>query len=64
MKSLEVETIRHIRHFGPIRLSGCSEPMRQALINLGMYEPPLVEVDGNWVNLTEAGRKAVWSHPH
>lgn len=59
MKPLEIETLRHMKHFGPIQLSGCSEPMRQCLINLGMQEPPMVDVDENWVYLTEAGRTSV-----
>lgn len=36
------------------------EPYRQAVIDLGMMEPPLVEVfDGEWVQITEAGRQAL-----
>jgi hypothetical protein len=35
-----------------------SEPMRQALIDLAMLEPPLIDVDGDRVFLTGAGQRA------
>lgn len=39
----------------PRRISRMSEPYRQRAIDLGMMEPPLVEVDGDWVSVTVAG---------
>lgn len=50
--------LAHMRHYSPIQLSGCSGEARHCLIDLGMREPPLVEVDGNWVSLTAEGRAA------
>jgi hypothetical protein len=50
--------LAHMRHYSPIQLSGCSREARRCLIDLGMREPPLVEVDGNWVSLTAEGRAA------
>jgi len=35
-----------------------SEQYRQGLIDLGMREPPLIEVDADRVTLTDAGRQA------
>jgi hypothetical protein len=39
-------------------LRDISEPMRQALIDLAMMEPALVDVDGGRVFLTVAGHAA------
>lgn len=42
------------------RLSRISETTRQRLIDLVMnYEPPLVDTNGDFVCLTEAGRSAL-----
>lgn len=46
-----------LAHIGeaPRRISRMSEPFRQRAIDLGMMEPPLVDVDGDWVSATVAG---------
>lgn len=62
LNSDEHALLAHIRHFGPIQLSGCSGEARHCLIDLGMKEPPLVDVDGNWVSLTPAGTTALTSN--
>lgn len=38
-----------------VDLRDISEPMRQRIIDLGMMEPPLVDVDGDCVFLTGHG---------
>lgn len=40
-----------------VDLREISEPTRQRIIDLGMMEPPLVDVDGPWVFLTKEGRE-------
>lgn len=47
-----------------VDLRGIGEPMRQRIIDLGMMEPPLVDVDADKVFLTEAGFNAVLDFPH
>lgn len=42
-----------------MKLDSFRGPRREALINAGMREPPLVDVDGVWVYLTKAGRDAL-----
>lgn len=46
-----------LAHIGeaPRQISRMSEPFRQRAIDLGMMEPPLVDVDGDWVSATAAG---------
>lgn len=51
--------LRHLAKVGHVDLRKISEPMRQRLIDLGMREPPLVDVDADRVTLTEAGKSAV-----
>ena len=53
--------LRHLAKVGSVDLRKISEPTRQRLIDLGMMEPPLVEVDADCVSLTEAGKSAVTS---
>lgn len=48
--------LEHVAEVGTLDLRKISEPMRQRLIDLGMEEPPLVEVDADRVRLTAAGR--------
>lgn len=47
--------LRHLAENGPLDLRKISEPMRQRLIDLGMMEPPLVDVDADRVFITAAG---------
>lgn len=35
------------------------EPYRQKAIDLGMMEPPLVDINGDWLFATPAGRAAL-----
>lgn len=37
----------------------CSDEMRQNYIDMAMLEPPLVDVDGDVIFITDAGRKAL-----
>jgi len=41
-----------------------SEGMRQAIITLGMTEPPLVDVRADEVYITDAGRAALKAQPN
>lgn len=54
--------LEHLAEVGSVDLRKISEPMRQRLIDLGMEEPPLVDVDADRVHLTDAGRKYVREH--
>jgi hypothetical protein len=36
-----------------------SEPYRQTAIDLGMHEPPLVDIDGDFLFISPAGRAAL-----
>lgn len=36
-----------------------SEPYRQRAIDLAMHEPPLVDIDGDFLFVTDAGRLAL-----
>jgi hypothetical protein len=40
----------------PIDIREIGEGMRQVLIDLGMHEPPLVEIEADQIEITEAGR--------
>lgn len=51
--------LRYLAQVGYVDLRKISEPTRQRLIDLGMMEPPLVDVDADRVSLTEAGKSAV-----
>lgn len=51
--------LEHLAEVGTVDLRKISEPMRQRLIDLGMEDPPLVDVDADRVFLTDAGRAAV-----
>lgn len=44
---------------GTVDLRRISEPTRQKVIDLGMMEPPLVDVDADRVFITRAGRLAL-----
>lgn len=44
---------------GPVHLDRCSEEFRQVMISLGMREPPLCDVDGPRVSITQAGRQCL-----
>ena len=64
----KVSDIQHIvlRHIGEQCLKGAgavdirtiSEPYRQRAIDLGMMEPPLVDIEGDFLFVTYAG----WEH--
>lgn len=53
--------LEHLLEVGSVDLRNISEPMRQRLIDLGMEEPPLVDVDADRVSLTPAGYLAARS---
>lgn len=36
-----------------------AEPTRQRFIDLAMMEPPMVDMDGPWIFITEVGRVAL-----
>jgi len=37
----------------------CSDVMRQNYIDMALLDPPLVDVDGDEIRITEAGRRAL-----
>lgn len=47
------------RNTATLDLRSVGEKLRQGLIDLGMREPPLVDVDADRVYLTQAGREAL-----
>lgn len=52
-----------------VRSRGCdlrkiSEPFRQAVITLGVAEPPLLDVTADHAWITEAGRAALKANPN
>lgn len=38
-----------------VDITKVSEPMRQRIIDLGMHEPPLVDIQGDMIDVTAAG---------
>lgn len=44
-----------------IDIRSVSENYRQRAIDLGMMEPPLIDIDGDYLFITEAGRRALQS---
>lgn len=56
---LRDEILLHLAKVGSVDLRKISEPMRQRLIDLGMREPPLVDVDADRVSLTMEGFQAL-----
>jgi hypothetical protein len=54
---IQAIALRHVAE-GNLDLRKISEPMRQRIIDLGMMDPPLVEVDADRVLLTRDG----WRH--
>ena len=44
---------------GALTHRDCSETMRHNYIDMAMHEPPLCDVDGDVIFITEAGRKAL-----
>lgn len=58
----EIQTrhaLAHVAAAERVDLREISEPMRQRIIDLGMMEPPLVDVNADQVYLTDAGRTAL-----
>jgi hypothetical protein len=56
-RAMGIAVLRRLAEVGPFDLRTVSEPMRQKLIELGMAEPPLVDVDADRVFITKAGRE-------
>jgi hypothetical protein len=54
--ALEYVAANQGRQGGGCRLSRITEPTRQRLIDLAMHEPPLIDTEGDYVTLTDAGR--------
>jgi hypothetical protein len=52
-------TLEHLLRHQPVNLNEVGELYRHALIDLGMMEPPLVEVDGELVFATPAAVDAL-----
>lgn len=44
-----------------VDIRNVSEAYRQRVIDLGMMQPPLVDIDGDWLSVTDAGRSALRS---
>lgn len=58
MTVIERAVLRRLSE-GSLHLDRISEEFRQTLISLGMMEPPLCDVDGPLVSITQAGRDAL-----
>jgi hypothetical protein len=58
-RAMGIAVLRRLAKIGPFDLRTVGEPMRQKLIELGMAEPPLVDVDADRVFITKAGREAL-----
>lgn len=54
-QKLVLQDIRRRRH---VDIRTVSEAYRQAAIDLGMMEPPMVEIEADMLRLTDAGRAA------
>lgn len=52
-------SLRKLLNDGPLTHCECSEEMRQNYIDLAMMEPPLCDVNGDEIFITEAGRLAL-----
>lgn len=59
MKATQMMVLKDIAKRKSVDIRTISEPYRQRMIDLGMMEPPLVEIDADRVSLTNAGRAAV-----
>lgn len=59
MKMTQLLVLRDIQKRGSVDIRAISEPYRQRMIDLGMMEPPLVQVDADRVSLTDAGRQTL-----
>lgn len=58
LKPIEIAILRHVEQQG-CDLRKVSDQWRQRLIDLGMREPPLVDVLADQVFITEHGREAI-----
>lgn len=68
MTEAQIIVLRHIAEprvdmltgrINQIDIRRISEPYRQRAIDLGMMDPPLVEIDGDFLRITDAGRAAL-----
>lgn len=53
--------LRHVAVARP-HIQLVSESFRQTVIDLGMMEPPLVDIGGDFLLITPAGRAALSGH--
>lgn len=63
LRAMHYLVLRHVADVGEIDLRKISEAMRQKAIDLGMMEPPLLDVDADRVFITDAGRAALEAQP-
>lgn len=63
MRAMHWLALQHINDVGCVDLRHISEAMRQKIIDLGMMEPPLVEVDADRVSITKDGQWALANQP-
>lgn len=59
LSDMHMIVLRHIHRNGEVDLREVSEPMRQKIIDLGMNEPPLINVRGDLIACTACGRATV-----
>ena len=62
MKATHVMVLKDIAERRGVDIRKVSEPYRQRIIDLGMMEPPLVQIDADRVSLTADGRSALKQH--
>lgn len=55
-RGMHMAVLHHIDLVGVRDIREVSEPLRQRIIDLGMMEPPLVDIDADRIYVTEAGR--------
>lgn len=61
ISAMHMAVLRSVADCGEVSLREVGEAYRQRLIDLGMQEPPLVDVDGERVKITAAGARLLAS---
>ena len=51
--------LKHIVDEAVVDITAVSEPFRQRAIDLGMMDPPLVDMDAHFIHATPDGRRAL-----
>lgn len=59
MTEIQAIILQSVIDAGQNDIRKLTERQRQKFIDLAMMEPPLVDIDGDWIFATEDGRKAL-----